>query len=234
MAYRSPNYIPVIVMMAVALVGSVAFARKPDNITAKANVSEIPTQRGDWKLYRTIDLDENVMAQIRAHSYVDREYTNRSGQRVELLVVYRRYGRREFAHRPELCFPAAGYTITYKGKTTLPYAGREVPAVHLKANGQVGRTNLSYFFASGKKTEEDFLQQQLWMAFERLIPNKNGWTFIRLQSPTVTTDEDALAAQKDFMRTFAPAIEAVITTDGTPTAPVAKRGDKVASTPAAS
>ena len=233
MAYRSPNYVPVIVMMVIALVGSVTFARKPDNITAQADVSAIPKERTDWKLTHDINLDANVMAQIRADSYVDREYTNRSGQRVELLVVYRRYGRREFAHRPELCFPAAGYTITYKGKTTLPYAGREVPAVHLKANGQVGRTNLSYFFASGKKTEEDFLQQQLWMAFERLIPNKNGWTFIRLQSPTVTTDEDALAAQKDFMRTFAPAIEAVITTDGTPTAPLAERGG-TASTPAAS
>ena len=221
---RAANPLPVIVMMTLALALSIAAARRPDNITASADVRVIPKQVGEWKLYDTVKLDENTMRQIAADSFIDRRYINPAGQVVELLVVYRRYGRREFAHRPELCFPAAGFTITEKNKTTLPYAGRDVPAVALRAtaanNGY--RTNLSYFFASGKKTEEDFIQQQLWMAFERLIPNKNGWTFIRLQSPTVTTDADALAAQRDFMRAFAPAIEAAITTDGKPATPVAR------------
>ena len=155
------------------------------------------------------------MKQMLADSYVHRAYRNRAGQQVNLLAVYRRYGRREFAHRPELCYPAAGFTITQKGKTTLSYAGSERRAVTIQATGPDGsRTVTSYLFASGKRTEEDFLRQQLWMAFERVIPNKNGWTFLRLQSPTLTTDADALAAQKEFMRAFAPGIEAAITTDG--------------------
>ena len=215
MAYRRPSALPVIVMMLVAFGASVAFARRPEAVSARADVTTIPTQASDWKLERDVTLDPTVMAQIKADSFIDRWYIGPGGQRVELLVVYRRYGRREFAHRPELCFPAAGYTVTRKGRTSLFYGGRDVPAVHLKAHNQEsGHTNLSYFFASGTKTEEDFLQQQVWMAFERLIPNKNGWTFIRLQSPRATTDEDAVAAQEDFMRAFAPAIEAAITTDG--------------------
>lgn len=222
MAHRSPNPIPVILMMALALVLSTAAARRPEPVVASADVTVIPKQQGDWKLDHNIDLDANTMQQILADSYVAREYKNSAGQRVQLLVVYRRYGRREFAHRPELCFPAAGFTITKKGKTTLPYAGRDVSAVSLKASLPNGyRTNLAYFFASGKKTEDDFIRQQLWMAFERVIPNKNGWTFVRLVSPTVTTDDEAQAAQRDFMRTFAPAIEAAITTDGKPAAAVA-------------
>lgn len=224
MANQPTNTLPVIVLMTLTLLASIFFSRNPEPVSARADVTQIPKQRGSWRTAQDVNLDENVMRQINADSYIDRWYVNPAGQAVELLVVYRRYGRREFAHRPELCFPAAGYTLTQKAKTDLFWGGRNVPAVSIKADGQDGsHTNLAYFFASGKKTEEDFLRQQLWMAFERVIPNKNGWTFIRLQSPRITTDEDALAAQKDFLRTFAPAIEAVITTDTKGNTPVATR-----------
>ena len=204
-------------MMALTLVSSVAFSRRPEAVSAAADVRVIPRKAGDWTLQQDVRLDENVMRQILADSYVNRRYVNPEGQMVELLVVYRRYGRREFAHRPELCFPAAGYQIARKDRTTLFYGGREVRAIHLKATAPgVPAANISYFFASGRKTEEDFLKQQVWMAFERLIPNKNGWTFVRLQAPNLTNDEAgdqaALNAEQEFMRAFAPTIERAITT----------------------
>lgn len=222
MAYRTANPVPVVVLMAAALALSFGLERKPDASVASADVRAIPLHAGDWSMIEEVKSDDAVMRQMLADSYVHRIYRNHAGQQVALLAVYRRYGRREFAHRPELCYPAAGFTITQKTKTTLDYAGSERPAVLIKASGPDGsRTLTSYLFASGKKTEEDFLRQQLWMAFERLIPNKNGWTFLRLQSPTITTDDDALAAQRDFMRSLAPGIEAAITTEGAPSKPVA-------------
>ena len=213
--------------MAATLVVSQIVERRAEPIAPRADVRQIPSRAGDWILMddRTDKLDPGVMAQIKADSFVNRWYADKSGRMIELLVVYRRYGRREFAHRPELCFPAAGFTITEKGKTTLDWAGQDVPAVSMVAQSAEGlRTNLSYFFASGKKTEEDFLRQQLLMAFERVIPNKNGWTFIRLQAPMLTGDEAARSAQQDFMRAFAPAIERIITTDS-PAAATAARNE---------
>ena len=207
----------VLSLMTLTLLGSIAFARRPDLNLPVADVRRIPAQAGAWRKVHDQDLSA-IMDQIKADSYLDRIYVNPdTGQQVELLVVYRRYGRREFAHRPELCFPAAGYSIQKNGALPLFWAGRDVPAVSITANGQDGQKNLSYFFASGKRTESNFLRQQVWMAFERLIPNKNGWTFIRLQSPTRTTAQEAGAAQQDFMRAIAPALERVITTDGQPT-----------------
>ncbi len=221
----------VLSLMTLTLLGSIAFARRPDLNLPVADVNRIPKQAGAWRMLRQNDLT-GIMEQLKADSYVDREYVNsNTGQRVELLVVYRRYGRREFAHRPELCFPAAGYSIQKNGPMPLHWAGRDVPAVYITANRQGEQNNLAYFFASGKRTESDFIRQQIWMAFERLIPNKNGWTFIRLQSPTVTTSQDAVAAQQDFMRAIAPDLERVITTDGTPTSVAA--GVTAAGKPAA-
>ena len=218
MAHRSPNYIAVIVMMAVALAGSILFARRPDNVSASADVRQIPARAGDWKLVEDVALDANTMKQILADSYVSREYANSKGQQVQLLVVYRRYGRREFAHRPELCFPAAGFSVRKNEDATLYWAGRDVPVKYMTAFApNLPETAITYFFASGKRTEENFLRQQWKMAFERLLPNKNGWTFLRLTSPVApgaaNGERAALEAQQDFMRAFAPEIEAIITTD---------------------
>lgn len=225
------KYALVIVMMLVTLLASVAFARRPDPNVPVADLSAIPTEAGDWKLVRDIELDENTMKQMLADSFVQRHYVNEKlRQEVVLLAVYRRYGRREFAHRPELCFPAAGYQINKNENTTLFWGGREVPSKYITAFGQgMPETTITYIFASGKRAEEDFMQQQLLMAFERVMPNKNGWTFLRLTSRKITTNDAALEGQKDFMRAMAPAIEAVITTDKA----TSGGGDSAAVTPIA-
>ncbi len=218
-ALRKPNFAVVLAMLALASVLSLYFSFRPDPQAAAADVTKLPMSVGAWQSPGDAQLDPETMKQILADSYVSRRYENaQTGQSVELLVVYRRFGRREFAHRPELCFPAAGYSITKKDRTTLPYAGRDAEAVYLLADGSsLGEppTTITYLFASGKKTECDFIRQQIWMAFERVVPNKNGWTFVRLTSKRVTTDADALAAQKDFLRTLGPDLERVITTNET-------------------
>ncbi len=223
---RTPRYNLVIGSLAVALGLSLYFGSRPENMSAVADVTTIPRDLPGWKCLGDMKMDDNTMKQILADSYVDRMYKNDKGQIVELLVVYRRFGRREFAHRPELCYPAGGYTITKKGRTVLPYAGAEKPAVTLtadgsnvaRADGKIGvpTTTVSYLFASGQRTECDFMKQQIWMAIERLVPNKNGWTFVRMSSMRTTTDDDAASAQQEFMAAYSPSIEKVITTDGTP------------------
>ena len=222
-----PNFRVVIAMMFIALVLSTLFSLRREDVDLPiANLAAIPGDRGDWKCDREIPLPPDLMNEMKADSYVDRRYVNlRLGQEVEIMAVFRRYGRREFAHRPDQCYPAAGYNMTSKDHVTLPYAGREVDAIHLVADGKgvqngdgsVGAPNetLTYFFASADKTESDFMRQQLLMSIERLIPNKNGWTFIRLSSRHTrgSGDTEALAAQKDFMRVYGPDIQQVITTD---------------------
>jgi EpsI family protein len=221
--YR-PQATLVVALMAAVCALSLWFSRKPDPNVPIADVKAITLNAGDWHSQGDLPIDDVTMQQIKADTYFQRRYTNAKGQNVDLLVVYRRYGRREFAHRPELCFPAAGYNIVSKGRATLPYGGRDVPVVHLFADGShvvtqagtgVPNSSISYFFASGNRTECDFLRQQVWMALERLIPNKNGWTFIRLTSdvPGGADDATLLAAQQDFMRAIGPDIERVITTD---------------------
>ena len=219
----TPHLLPIAVAtVSVGILGLWLGSRPPVQATP-ADVQQIPRAVGSWKAVADVPADDATLKQIAADSHVNRRYAREDGQLVDLLVVYRRYGRREFAHRPDQCYPAGGYVGVRQSTTTLPWAGRNDPAITwlfdgthvLRADGGSGvpMTTVSYFFVSGNRSESDFLRQQIWMALERIMPNKNGWTFVRLSSPRVTTDDDALAAQQDFLRTMEGPIRKVITTD---------------------
>ena len=206
-------------LMTITLVLSVLATAGAKPKAAMADVRVLTAEQGRWKC-RGSDIADSALAD--ADSYLVRNYIRDDGQRVQLLLVYRRYGRREFAHRPDFCFPAGGYKEIKRDNDTLPWAGRDDTAVHMLFDGSEVLTNrgkglpittVSYFFVSGNRSESDFMRQQLIMAGERLFPNKNGWTFVRLVSERVTTDEDAHAAQKDFMKAFEGEIRTIITTD---------------------
>jgi EpsI family protein len=219
---KPPVFGVALATMGAGLLGLWLGARPPVQ-APPADVQQIPRSAGRWTALADVPADDATLRQIAADSHVNRRYTRDDGQVVDLLVVYRRYGRREFAHRPDQCYPAGGYIGVRQSTTTLPWAGRTDPAVSwlfdgthvLRSDGGTGvpMTTVSYFFVSGNRSESNFLRQQVWMALERIMPNKNGWTFIRLSSPRVTTDEDALVAQQDFMRSMETPIRKVITTD---------------------
>lgn len=222
---RKPNLKLLIGIMAVVFALTIYLQIKPSDAgVAGANVQNIPYERGDWKCVNENFTDTGLMSQLGADAYTLRYYINqKTKQQVELYVVYRRYGRREFNHNPDQCFPAGGYQMVTRETGSLPWGGTERPVVKMYFDGSRVANNhetegvpdavVSYFFASGGRTEHQFLKQQLLMATERFVPNRNGWALIRLNTPKSTTGEEAFAAQVDFMKTFGSTIEEVITTD---------------------
>lgn len=217
---KAPKFALIGSMMAATVVLSALATLNASVPAARADVRALPAELGRWKCPNG-DISDSALAD--ADSYLIRDYVRDDGQHVQLLVVYRRYGRREFAHRPDYCFPAGGYVELKKETDTLPWADRDDNAVHMLFDGAkvkrsdgsegVPMTTVSYFFVSGNRSESDFMRQQLIMALERVFPNKNGWTFVRLVSERITTDADAHAAQKEFMKTFEGEIRKLITTD---------------------
>ena len=116
---------------------------RPPVTAASADVASIPKQHLGWKSLGDIQSDAETMKQIQADSYINRRYVNAKGDIVDLMVVYRRYGRREFAHRPDQCFPAGGYIGVTNGVAALPWAGKDVPVVYWLFDGhEIGRAHV--------------------------------------------------------------------------------------------
>lgn len=198
---RTPNYwLVALLTLAAAYAGNrVALVAPAAKLSATLN--KLPMQLGTWHGV-DIKLDATVTKALAADQMLCREYTDsKTGRQLGLLVVYRKYGRRDFVHRPELCYPAAGWEIVGKSYTNVPYAGRNVQARLVIAEQDMSREAVTYWFASGNRTEGNFAKQQLWMALDRLQKQRHGWAFIRVNVPEMYGDDDALEITRSFMKT---------------------------------
>jgi EpsI family protein len=197
---RTPNYWLVALLTLAAAYAGNRVAQIAPAAKVSANLDKLPMKLGTWQ-GEDIKLDATVMKALAADQVLCRQYTDSKTERaLGLLVVYRKYGRRDFAHRPELCYPASGWEIVGKSYTSVPYGGRSVQARLVIAEQDMSREAVTYWFASGDRTEGNFAKQQLWMALDRLQKQKHGWAFIRVNVPEMYGDEEALELTRSFMK----------------------------------
>jgi EpsI family protein len=198
MDQQTPKYWLVLVAFIVACAATFWIKLKPVEARFSADLASLPMTIGSWQ-GETAPVDAEVEKSLEADGLISRIYTGEMGDTVQLLVVYRKYGRRGFVHRPEMCFPAAGYEIVSKSLTTVPYHGRKVQATKIIAQKDGGSVVILYWYASGERTEASFVKQQVWMAMDRLKPYKYGWAFIRVTCPVVYSESDTMDRLQDFL-----------------------------------
>ena len=197
---RTTNYwLVALLTLAAAYAGNrVALTAPAAKFSARPD--RVPMTLGTWH-GEDIKLDATTMNKLAADQVLSRQYTDSKTERpLGLLIVYRKYGRRDFFHRPELCYPAAGWEIVDTSYTTIPYAGRNVQVRLVIAEQDMSREAVTYWFASGKRTEANYSKQQLWMALDRLQKQRHGWAFIRINVPEMSDDEEALEITRSFMK----------------------------------
>jgi EpsI family protein len=193
---------PALAMLALAALLCLLGLHTGNLAAPHADVTLLPTSFESWVM----------------DSYTNRNYVNGvTGQQVQILVEYRRMGRGSFNHRPEECYPAAGYTLTGRTVTPIVYGGQSAQALTCVADysGTQGHDHqvLLYWFATGHRVVSNFFLQQMEMALGRLQPSRNGWAFVRVIAECHPGQEaSALSAEKDFVQQASPAIIQSITT----------------------
>ena len=210
MAKRAPSYIIVFAMLLVAMVASYWVRAKPVRVLFSADLNSLPLQITGWNGTKGT-FSEDLRKVLEADSIASVTYTNESyAEPLGLLVVYRQYGRRGFVHRPEMCYPAAGWQIVRNSYTTVPYDGRDIAAREVVAENDNAREVIVYWFASGERTEANYVKQQYWMTLDRLKTQKYGWAFIRINCPVVTSDEATRQTIRSFARAASPALVKIL------------------------
>ncbi len=215
MAKHSPNYVLVALMLLFST-GLTYWARtRPPVVPIGADLALLPAHIGGWSR-AGVDVapGDDVLEGwgVGANNFVDRNYTNSDGLSMSLMVVYKGLDRRDW-HLSEMCFTGSGYNVT-QSRTEVPYAGRSASAVKLLAVDPIaGTREISvYLFAQERRTESDFVKQQMSMALSRLRPPKYGWAFVRVTSPIVTSEEDTMRQIREFFRAASgPLIKALTT-----------------------
>lgn len=196
---HTPKYIVVFLMFAITAGITYWVNSRPLRVLFDADLDSVPTTIGAWK-GTDIKITSEVASALDADKVLSRSYARSEDDLMQLLVVYRKYGRRGFAHRPEMCYPAAGWELISKSYITVPYGGHEIQAVRIVAQKDYTKDIIVYWFASGKEMEANFVKQQLKMAMDRLQTRKYGWAFIRINSPVIVSEEDTMNNIRDFIR----------------------------------
>ena len=99
----------------------------------------VPTEIGPW-IGRDVDLAEDIVRATDTDDLLNREYKRVGGGTVGLYVAYGGRLRELAPHRPEVCYPGAGWVIADVRKEDLSLAdGRALPCqIHRFGKGGFG------------------------------------------------------------------------------------------------
>lgn len=160
-------------LAAVMLLGAaLAYAGKPSRFLAdqigKPELDTLfPAQFGTWHVDAEMPLilpapDVQAKLDVIYNQLLSRTYVNADGQRIMLSVAYGGdQSDGTSAHRPEVCYPAQGFAITYNAKAAQTAAGGSLVVRRLMA--QLGQRNepITYWVVVGNEVATTGIEQKL-------------------------------------------------------------------------
>jgi EpsI family protein len=127
----------------------------------------VPGQFGDWReeqLAYTPVVDpatQNMLDKLYAE-VLNRTYVNRDGYHIMLSLAYGSDQRGELlAHKPELCYPAQGFTVTKNDPGQLATPFGDIPVRRLFGTRGARQEPVTYWFSVGDEAVGGRTQKRL-------------------------------------------------------------------------
>jgi len=221
-AYVSPRPAPhgrliaFVAIWAIVVAGSVAMGVRVKSIAEDAPVpliTIVPARLPGWTLMpdefspTVINPQQEAMIQQIYDETVVRSYRDdASGAVVMLALAYGRdQSHKNQVHKPEVCYPAQGFTLSDVQKVDLPLLGRTVPSTRLTARLESRTEFVQYWMLQGDRVIRGALQQNLFRTVRALQGVRTDGLLFR----TSVIGSDAAAAyavQESFVEKFMNAV----------------------------
>jgi len=191
------GYVILVVMLLAASVISLSLFKREMVAHDKLDVHTFPMTIGKWQ-GRELPITEKEYDILETRNLISREYTNPSGDRLYLFIIYSETNRSVF-HPPEVCMMGSGLAITDKQIEKFDVGDKVFTTNKLFAEkGQFKETILNCYKVGNIYTSDFYLQQTrlaLHQIFGRNVPGAT----LRV-SMTIGKDRDAtLATLKKFL-----------------------------------
>jgi len=143
--------------------------RAPDRVPIpEGTLAQLPLQIGEW-VGNDKSIDQSIVRAADVDDYVNRQYVRRTdNQRVGLWVAYGVRARDLMPHRPEVCYPGAGWTLQGRETTVIPIADDVIVRARIlsfTAGGFDSRrvTVLNYYIVDDQTCEDvSLLRSKAW------------------------------------------------------------------------
>lgn len=185
------------------LASGTAFAMKPRHqveFLGGANIDAlVPKQLGRWKYVDSSGLVLPPQDQLRDKLYsqlLTRIYSDAAGDEVMLLIAYNASQDGVVqVHRPEVCYPASGYTLTSIEDHIVPLARDiDIPSRHIVAETGLRREEIIYWTRLGSYFPRRWSDQRWAVFMQNLRGDIPDGLLVRISSITPGIGRTALDA----------------------------------------
>lgn len=172
---KSKNYIIVIVFLILAL-GGLFYAYVPQNTEkTKVELDNFPNRIGEWS-GKDVKVDYRTYEILNPDGLLYKEYTNKNGEKVQLVIVLG-LNKRESFHPPEVCYSGGGGTVDTKTVEKVALLNNQILEVNklvVENTRDKSRQLALFWFTAGNQHFASYYKQQIAIVWNEL-KTRNSW-----------------------------------------------------------
>lgn len=172
------------------------------------NIKNFPLSFGDWQ-GEELPISEEDIAILETRNVFVRRYTNPSGVKIVLFVVYSQ-NNRKVSHPPEICYTGGGMTVVDSARDHVDVGnGRLVEANRLVVDGKGSLQEvLLYWFKVGNSFTANYWKQQGLIAIKSFLGQPSSSALVRISTRIDGEGQSkGLTELKEFARQIFPLIQ---------------------------
>ena len=186
--------------LAIALRPTIILADELPPINLKTMV---PTAFGNWQEQlnvsaQIVDPQQKQMLDKIYSETLSRTYVNSQGYRIMLSIAYGKNQSGDLQlHKPEVCYPAQGFSMLSKQPGKLDLLGKPIPATRLEANLGQRFEPITYWTVVGDQVTSSMTDKRLTEMRYAMAGRIPDGMLVRISSIDKNTD-NAYAIQNQF------------------------------------
>jgi EpsI family protein len=200
---KTCTYVAAIAMLSAALALGMWSEHRPLE-TLYRPLSDIPSDLGRWHMVADQPLDPGAEKQLKASSYISREYSN-GGTKLGLFIAYYAVQRAgESMHSPKHCLPGAGWDISQHETVSLSVFGTTVPINRYDIQKGPEHATTLYWYQSRDRIVANEYKAKLMLGYDALTSGRTAGSIVRIMSGNNDATETELEA---FARLIIPEMQ---------------------------
>ncbi len=176
--------------------------QKPQS-SARQPLSELPRTLGAWQAQVDHQLDQGILAVLRADDYVNRQYGD-SRNTIDLFIAYySSQSKGEAIHSPMNCLPGAGWQPLERTRIAIDVDdGRPIQAIRTIVQKGRERRLVFYWYQSHGRTIASDYAAKAYLVLDSIRLGRSDAALVRVTTPLPDGLAAADARVRDFARTL--------------------------------
>lgn len=191
------GFVALVVMLIGAATVSLGLFTREMKAHDKLDVHTFPMTVGEWK-GTELSITEKEYDILETRNLISREYTNRAGGKLYLLIIYSETNRSVF-HPPEVCMIGSGLCITDKQVDNFDVGNKTFTTNKLFAEKGKFREVILNSYKAGNIYTSNFYLQQSRLALSQIFSRSVPGATLRVSMTVGESQEKSLATLKSFL-----------------------------------